>query len=85
MVNNPKLSDLGPRQVIGLECRCGRREHIPPYELIGFKRISNATPLWQLRDRFRCIRCGGRIKRMWVEGQGNDDDQRGQSALRPDD
>ena len=75
-VSNPRLSDLGPRQVIGLECHCGRREQIPPYELIGFKRISNATPLWELRDRFRCIRCGRRIKRMWIEGQSDNDDQR---------
>jgi len=51
-----------------------RSARAPPYELIGFKRTSNVMPLWELRDRFRCIRCGGRVKRLWIEGQSNKDD-----------
>lgn len=58
--------DLDRREVIHLECRCGRREQIPPYKLIGFKGIVQTTPVWTLQDRFRCMKCNKRPKAMWV-------------------
>ena len=62
----PTLMDLDHREVIHLECRCGRREQIPPYRLIGFKGIVQTTPVWTLQDRFRCMKCNKRPKAMWI-------------------
>lgn len=64
---DPLLLDLGSREVINLECRCGRIVQVAPYSLIGRNGITKSTRAWSLRERFRCLKCKRRPpKRMWI-------------------
>jgi hypothetical protein len=47
--SNPLLIDIARREVIHLECKCGRQVQVAPYRLIDqYDGVRPTTPVWGL-------------------------------------
>ena len=57
------------REVIHLECKCGRQVQAAPCRLIDqYDGVRPTTPVWDLKDRFKCKVGKTRPpKRMWID------------------
>ena len=67
--SNRLLIDIARREVIHLECKCGRQVQVATYRLIDqYDGVRPTTPVWDLKDRFKCKMCKTRPpKRMWID------------------
>lgn len=54
---DPSLHELRRRDAINVRCKCGHEKQFAPFQLIGFKGITERTAVWSLRDRFKCTKC----------------------------
>lgn len=57
-----RLEDLGPGDLIQVECACGRVELIPPIGFLQGMRLPPITRVLDLEPRLRCRQCDERGK-----------------------